>query len=44
MAHDEPDLADLSDAELREALQTTILRMLRVLSRSPRPVGNAVMP
>ena len=39
-----PDLAYLSDAELREALQTTILRMLRVLSRSPRPVGNAVMP
>ena len=34
-----PDLADLSDAELREALQTTILRMLRVLSRSPRPGG-----
>ena len=24
-----PDLADLSDAELREALQTTIVRMLR---------------
>lgn len=34
-----PDLADLSDAELREALQTTILRMLRVLSRSPRLGG-----
>lgn len=25
-----PDLADLTDEELREALQTTILRMLRV--------------
>ena len=27
-----PDLADLSDAELRAALQPTILRMLRVSS------------
>ena len=29
-----PDLADLTDDELREALQTTILRMLRVPSGS----------
>jgi hypothetical protein len=27
-----PDLADLTDDELREALQTTIVRMLRVPS------------
>jgi hypothetical protein len=25
-----PELADLTDEELREALQTTILRMLRI--------------
>jgi hypothetical protein len=29
-----PDLADLTDDELREALQTTMLRMLRVPSGS----------
>ena len=29
-----PDLADLTDEELREALQTTILRMLRIPSGS----------
>jgi len=27
-----PDLADLTDEELREALRTTMLRMLRVPS------------
>ena len=31
-----PELADLSDDELREALRTTILHILRVPSRSPR--------
>jgi hypothetical protein len=29
-----PDLADLTDQELREALQTTLLRILRVPSGS----------
>jgi AcrR family transcriptional regulator len=31
-----PELADLSDDELREALRTTMLHILRVPSRSPR--------
>ena len=30
-----PDVADLTDSELREALQTTMLRILRVPSGSP---------
>ena len=33
-----PELADLSDDELREALRTTMLHILRVPSRSPRCV------
>jgi hypothetical protein len=36
-----PDLVDLTDEELREALQTTMLRMLRIPSGSSRPASPA---
>ncbi len=41
-----PDLADLTDSELREALHSTILRMLRVPSRprSSRAQGRPAPP